>query len=198
MQEDARDSAPLLPQAPLHEIAEQRERHGDEHQGGGTDDQCEVDELSARHRARLRDMHRRLEPPADRRHHPGRSPGEDQDADEAGGASRGCNRRDGVFDVLPAGRRNRERIDDRVDDVLTEALVLKHEPEDRDEHDRKRRDGEQHPIRDARGLLWTPVAEVSLHGVRNDSDELRNHLTGASALTCATTITPAPEDTTLR
>jgi hypothetical protein len=67
---------------------------------------------------------------------------------------------------------HRQRIDDRVHDIVADALVLEHEPEDRDEHDRQRCDREQHPVGDPGRLLRALISEESLHRVRDDPGNL--------------------------
>ena len=87
-------------------------------------------------------------------------------------------RRNRVLDVLPARRRHRQRIDDRVHDIVADAVVLEHEPEDRDEHDRQRCDREQHPVGDPGGMLRTLISEESLDRVRDDSGDLLRDRSG--------------------
>ena len=55
---------------------------------------------------------------------------------------------------------------------MTDAVVLEDEAEDRHEHDRERRDREQHPIGDPRCQLRTLVGEETLQRIADDCDEL--------------------------
>jgi hypothetical protein len=146
----------------LHEIADHRDSDGDEHEDGGAHDQYQIDELAAHHRPRLGDAHRALEPLPKGRHHPRRRPREDDQAHEPGRTRGRGDGGDRILDVLLPRHRHRERVDDRVHDVRTDAVVLKHEPEDRHEHDRERRDREQDPVCDPRRLLGTAIREEPL------------------------------------
>ena len=58
-------------------------KHGAEDERRGSDDEDDVDELASHGRAAALDAHRHLEAGAQRRHHPGRRPAEDEEADEA-------------------------------------------------------------------------------------------------------------------
>jgi hypothetical protein len=71
---------------------------------------------------------------------------------------------------------HRQRIDDRVHDIVADALVLEHEPEDRDKDDRQRCNREQHSIGDPGRLLRTLISEESLERVRDHAGNLvRDH-----------------------
>jgi hypothetical protein len=70
------------------------------------------------------------------------------------------------------GRGHRQVVDDRVHDVAPDAVILEHEPEDRHEHNRQRRDREQNPVRDPSRELRTLMREEPLHRVRDDAGEL--------------------------
>jgi hypothetical protein len=112
------------------------------------------------------DLERGLEPDAERGHHSRRAPEERDQRDEA---DRGEGRRDSldrVRDVPLAGLRDRQDVDELVDDVLAQLVVLEDEPEDRDEDDREREEREQDVERDRRGVLRQPVAEEVLDRAR--------------------------------
>ena len=61
----------------------QVEQDDDEHERRSSDDQDDVDELASNSRAAALDAHRHFEPGAQRGHHSGRGPAEDEEADEA-------------------------------------------------------------------------------------------------------------------
>ena len=54
---------------------------------------------------------------------------------------------------------DRQEVDQLVDDLLSDLVVLEHEPEDRDERDGQREEGKQHAIRNGRCVLGAAVGE---------------------------------------
>ncbi len=98
-------------------------------------DEDEVDELRPCSRPPALDLHRRLQPEADRRHHPGRAPEERDERNEADRRERARDALDRLRDVGLSRLGDGEDVHDLVDHVLPELVVLEHEPEDRDEGD---------------------------------------------------------------
>ena len=72
----------------------------------------DVDELAADGGTAALDAHRHLEPGAQRRHHPGRGPAEDEEADEPESRRRRRELLDLARDVRAAALRERQRVDD--------------------------------------------------------------------------------------
>ena len=103
-------------------------------------------------------------PGADRGHHPGRRPREDDDADEPEERGRRRDGRDGVLDLLAAVGGDGEQVDDRVHDVGAHLVVLQHHADDRDQHDGQRREREEHPVADGRRVLRAAVVEEAVAG----------------------------------
>ena len=96
--------------------------------------------------------------------------------DEPDGTCRVGERGDGVLDVVLAGHGHRQRIDDRADHISADAVVPKYEPEDRDEDDCERRNGEQDAIGDSGRLLGAVIRIEALSRVGDDPRQLCDDL----------------------
>jgi hypothetical protein len=62
------------------------------------------------------------------------------------------------------GRVDRQELDDRVGDGVAEVAVAQDDAGDPDQHDRERREREQHPVGDPGGVLRTAVVEERADG----------------------------------
>ena len=105
-----------------------------------------------------------MEPAPEGAHHPRRRPEEQDEAEETRRARGRGNRLDRSLDVFLAVGVDREPVDDPVGDALAPLVVLEDEPEDRDQHDRQRREREEHPVGDARRVLRAAGGEVARAG----------------------------------
>ena len=156
----------------LGEAVEHRHGDGGEHEQRTPDHEHEVDELRARRRPALLGAEHDLEPGADRRHHPGRRPPEQEQGHEPDEAGRRGDVGDGGGDIVAAGDRRRQRADDRVDDGVVDVLVAEQQAEHGDDHDRERDDRKEHPVGDPGSVLRAGVGEVAVDGGREDAGDL--------------------------
>ena len=179
----ARD--PLLDDAtvdakPVERALDPREHHlrreGHEDEGDDecsrADDQQHVDELAADGGTAALDPHRDLEAGAQRRHHPGRSPAEDEQAEQADSRRGTCQLLDLTGDLVAvAAAGAMHPVDDPVDHVVADGVVAKNETEDGNENDRERHEREEDAIGDSGRMLAASVGEEAVDCLGNDAEE---------------------------
>ena len=116
-------------------------------------------------------LERGLEPDPDRRHHPRGAPEERDEEEQPERGKRRGDLLDRAADVVLARRGNGQDGQQLVDHVCPDLVVLEHQPEDRHEQDRQRKEREEHVERDRRRVLGRAVAEEALDRERQRDDD---------------------------